>query len=403
MTNIILYDEKEVRDNLLPFTYTRPVSQIRIGILTISEKWQRLFGDEASISYITADYLQNKFPANTTKDNIFIASHIMPTRLIADAVLQLNMGEALCYSDGTSKQVIAFRCSKKDFRNKNITSSKYLPTAPDSINMLYDIFLKNGEQLTADFKMITAGRKSQAVSSTNTIIGDATFDDGTPKIFLEEGAWVEGAFLNTNDGPIYIGRNTEVMEGSCIRAPFAACENVHVNMGAKIYGPTTLGPYCKVGGELNNVVMIGFSNKGHDGFIGNAVIGEWCNIGAGTSASNLKNDYTEIKLWNYPAARFLRTGLQHCGLFMGDHSKAGVNCMLNTATVLGVGVNIHGAGFPRNFVASFSEGSAAGFTDVQLAKFFQIAERMMARRGQTLTDEDRKIFTHIYNQADSYK
>lgn len=403
MTNIILYDEKEIRDNLLPLTYTRPVSLIRIGILTISEKWQRLLGDDASISYITPDYLQNKFPSRATKDNIFIASHILPSPMLAEAVMQLNLGEALCYSNGEQKQVIAFRCSKDDFKKKNINASRYLPSRPDQLTFLYDIFIKNGEQLTSDFKMLTAGRQSQRLSSTNTVIGDAFFEDGTSKIFIEEGAWVEGAFLNVSEGPIYIGRNAEIMEGSCIRAPFAACEKAHVNMGAKVYGATTLGPYCKVGGELNNVVMIGFSNKGHDGFLGNAVIGEWCNIGAGTSASNLKNDYTEIKLWNYPAARFLRTGLQFCGLFMGDHSKAGVNCMFNTATVLGVGVNIHGAGFPRNFVPSFSEGSTAGFTDVQLPKFFQIAERMMARRDQKLTDDDRNIFTHIYNQADSYK
>lgn len=193
------------------------------------------------------------------------------------------------------------------------------------------------------------------------------------------------------------------MEGSCIRAPFAACEHSVVNMGCKIYGATTLGPYCKVGGELNNVVMLGYSNKAHDGFLGNAVIGEWCNLGAGCSASNLKNDYTEIKLWNYPAHRFLRTGLQFCGLIMGDHSKAGVNSIFNTATVIGVGVNIHGTGFPRNFVPSFSEGSSAGFVDVSLTKFFAIAERAMARRNVTLTDADKEIFQNIFSFADNYK
>ena len=239
--------------------------------------------------------------------------------------------------------------------------------------------------------------------STALRVGDAVAADGTPRIFVEEGAVVEAAVLNVVNGPIYIGRDAEVMEGSCIRAPFALCDHAVVNMGARIYGATTIGPYCKVGGELNNVVMIGYSNKAHDGFLGNAVIGEWCNLGGGTTASNLKNDYTEIKLWNYPAHRFLRTGLQFCGLIMGDHSKTGINCMFNTATVVGVGVNIHGAGFPRNFVASFSEGSSAGFTDVSLAKFFDIAERMMARRKVELTDTDREIFKSIYNIADTYK
>ena len=269
--------------------------------------------------------------------------------------------------------------------------------------MLYDIFVLNDKALHNDFISLTAGRKSLTLSKTNTVVGDMFFADGTPKIFIEEGATVEAANLNVNNGPIYIGKDAEVMEGSCIRGPFALCNNGVVNMGARIYGATTIGPYCKVGGELNNVVMIAYSNKAHDGFLGNAVIGEWCNIGGGTTASNLKNDYTEIKLWNYPAHRFLRTGLQFCGLIMGDHSKAGVNCMFNTATVVGVGVNIHGSGFPRNFVASFSEGSSAGFTDVSLAKFFDIAQRMMARRNIELTEVDREIFQSIYAIADTYK
>ena len=405
MKNIVLYDEKEVRDNLLPLTYTRPVSLTRIGINAIGEKWQRLLGDDATISYITPEYLQGKYPAVVTDDNIFIASHILPNEMLAQHILELNLGEALCYNDSGAgkKSVIAFRCSKSGYKDRNIAPTVVLDQCPDHIYNIYDVFMKNGEQMLADYKAITKGRRSQPISVTNTIIGNPTFDDGTSKIFIEEGASVEGTFLNVNNGPIYIGRNSEIMEGSCIRAPFAACDDSHVNMGTKIYGATTIGPFCKVGGELNNVVMLGYSNKAHDGVLGNAVIGEWCNIGAGTSASNLKNDYTEIKLWNYPTTRFLRTGLQFCGLIMGDHTKVGVNCMLNTATVLGVGVNIHGSGFPRAFVPSFSEGSTAGFTDVSLVKFFQIAERVMARRGKTLTDNDRDIFTHIYNQADTYK
>ena len=214
---------------------------------------------------------------------------------------------------------------------------------------------------------------------------------------------MEGAIVNLTEGPVYIGKDAEVMEGACIRAPFAGCTHSVVNMGAKVYGATTLGPYCKVGGEVNNVVFIGYSNKAHDGFLGNAVIGEWCNIGGGTTASNLKNDYGEIKLWNYPQARFVRTGLQFCGLIMGDHTKLGVNTMINTATVLGVGVNIHGTGFPRNFVPSFSEGGSSGFVDVSLTKFFTIAERMMARRNKVLSEDDKEMFKSIYSIADNYK
>jgi UDP-N-acetylglucosamine diphosphorylase/glucosamine-1-phosphate N-acetyltransferase len=267
----------------------------------------------------------------------------------------------------------------------------------------YDIFMENHRGIVEDFALLTHGRASQSLSDTNTVIGNPVDDNGNPMIFIEEGAVVEGAMLNVKNGPIYVGRNAEVMEGSCLRGPIALCEHAVVNMGTRMYGATTLGPYCKVGGEVNNVVMMGYSNKAHDGFLGNAVIGEWCNIGGGSTASNLKNDYTEIKLWNYPAHRFLRTGLQFCGLIMGDHSKSGINCMFNTATVLGVGVNIHGAGFPRNFVASFSEGSASGFTDVPLTKFFDIARRMMARRGLTLSEIDMRIFESIHAFADNYK
>ena len=262
--------------------------------------------------------------------------------------------------------------------------------SPDAVHNLYDIFMLNNKAVEADFERITAGRQSLPLSPTNTIIGDAS------KIFIEEGARVEGAFLNTCAGPIYIGRDAEIMEGSMLRGPIALCEHAVVNMGTKIYPGTTLGPYCKVGGELNNVVMLGYSNKAHDGFLGNAVIGEWCNLGAGCVASNLKNDYSPIRLWNYSTAHFERTGLQFCGLIMGDHSKAGINTMFNTATVLGVGVNVHGSGFPRNFVPSFSEGGASnGFSDVSMTKFFEIARRMMARRHIELTIADERMFYAI--------
>ena len=209
--------------------------------------------------------------------------------------------------------------------------------------------------------------------------------------------------LNASHGPIYVGRHVDIMEGSCLRGPISLGEHSTVNMGTKIYPGTSLGPWCKEGGELDNVVMFGFSNKAHDGFLGNAVIGEWCNLGAGCVASNLKNDYTEIKLWNYPSHRFLRPGLQFCGLIMGDHSKAGINTMFNAATVVGVGVNVHGSGFPRNFIASFSEGGAAGFTDLPMEKFFDTATRMMARRGRALSDADHRIFDAIRSMADNYK
>lgn len=399
MTNIILFDDKDTWTDLLPIAYTRPISDIRIGILTIKEKWQKYFPDH-DFSCLTAEYLSVKYPTNITDDNLFIAGNCCPDKNFADAVSVLGNGEALAYNG----ELVAYRGTMEGF--KSVTLEKATPYTASSLTMLhqlYDIFLLNGSEMRRDYHIIIAGRESQPLSETCTIVGPYRLDDGCPAIFIEEGATVEAVTLNTTGGPIYIGKDAVIMEGVCIRAPFAACRHSQVNMGAKIYGATTLGPYCKVGGELNNVVMIGYSNKAHDGFLGNAVIGEWCNIGAGTNASNLKNDYTEIKLWNYRAHRFLRTGLQFCGLIMGDHSKAGINCMFNTATVIGVGVNVHGAGFPRNFVASFSEGSVAGYTDVSVVKFFDIAKRMMARRGIELSETDKEIFESIYRIAENYK
>lgn len=399
MKNIILFDDPDMHMNLLPITYTRPVAYIRVGITTIIEKWQ-YYIKEGSFSSLVEPYLTKKFPATITDENYFIASHIYPCDTLVDAIMSLDKGEALLSPSGST---IAFRGTMDDFEKKNFNTTKSYGEEPKQLHWLYDIFLQNEEQMLLDYFRLTAGRKSQSLSATNLLIGDHEFDDGTSKYFIEEGASIEGVTINVTNGPVYIGKEATIMEGTCIRAPFAACEHSQVNMGAKIYGATTLGPYCKVGGELNNVVMLGYSNKAHDGFLGNAVIGEWCNIGGGTTASNLKNDYTEIKLWNYPAQRFLKTGLQFCGLIMGDHSKAGINCMFNTATVIGVGVNIHGAGFPRNFVASFSEGSTAGYSDVSMTKFFDIAQRVMARRHVELTDVDKEIFRAIQKIAESYK
>ena len=398
MLNIILFDAVEVRENLMPMTFTRPVADLRVGILTIREKWERVL--DGSYSYLTVDYLQEKFPVNEAEENLFVAGNICPTTDLVAKIKMLNVGDVLISSQG---EIIAFRGGLKDFSSRNFAREIECYDDCLTIKMLYDIFMENHRGIVEDFALLTHGRASQSLSDTNTVIGNLVDADGNPMIFIEEGAVVEGAMLNVKNGPIYVGRNAEVMEGSCLRGPIALCEHAVVNMGTRMYGATTLGPYCKVGGEVNNVVMMGYSNKAHDGFLGNAVIGEWCNIGGGSTASNLKNDYTEIKLWNYPAHRFLRTGLQFCGLIMGDHSKSGINCMFNTATVLGVGVNIHGAGFPRNFVASFSEGSASGFTDVPLTKFFDIARRMMARRGLTLSEIDMRIFESIHAFADNYK
>lgn len=398
MQNVILFDDSVVRENLLPLTFTRPVADIRVGIDTITQKWQRLFPD-ANVSHITTNYLRRKYVPRIEPDSLFIASHFLPDDELFAEVSSLSVGSALKYDD----ELVAYRGSYSDFSAQSFDSVVYKEKKLLGIRMLYDIFLLNGAEIEKDFMRITRNRESQSIGESNMIIGNLVDENGEPRLFVEPGAVVEGAVLNLKNGPIYIGANAEIMEGACIRAPFAACEHSVVNMGARVYGATTIGPYCKIGGEVNNIVMFGYSNKAHDGFLGNAVIGEWCNIGGGTTASNLKNDYSEIKLWNYPARRFLRTGLQFCGLIMGDHSKLGVNSMINTATVIGVGVNIHGTGFPRNFVASFSEGGSSGFSDVPLSKFFTIAERMMARRNKMLGEVDRDIFESIYSIADNYK
>lgn len=385
---IILTDAREVRDNLLPLTYTRPVSHLRVGIYTIAEKWRQLV--DAEYYYSTAEYLQVKYPSyggTVDHDVIYVRSNVLVDRRLADIVLSLKPGQALFDADHI---LVAQRGGAGNVPSINLD---YSPTA---INALYDIFRLNDEAINADFQLPEG--QSRELSPTVTVIGDSA------KVFIDkDAAYVEGCTLNTMNGPVYIASGATVMEGACLRGPVAVCRDATVKMGAKIYGATTVGPACKVGGELNNVVLFGYSNKAHDGFLGNAVVGEWCNIGAGATASNLKNDYTEIKLWNYPKRRFVKTGLQFCGAIIGDHTKLGINTMLNTATVLGVGVNIHGAGYPRPFLASFSEGSTAGYSDVSMARFFDIARRVMARRGIELTADEEAILTKVRELAEAYR
>lgn len=385
--DFVIFDPDSVRDNLLPLTYTRPVGALRVGITTIAEKWAYyLFGE---YSWLTEHYLSEKFPceADVTADNLLlIAGNVLPDQQLAQAVMALNPGQALYKGDR--------RIAAVGDGHEHIEYSDDIM----AVDNLYDIFLLNGRAICDDFARITTGQQSAPVSDSVTVIGDRN------RVFLAEGATVEGCIINVKNGPVYVGPQAEIMEGATLRGPIAIGPHSTVNMGARIYPGTTLGPWCKAGGELNNVVMQGYSNKAHDGFLGNAVIGEWCNLGAGCVASNLKNDYTLIKLWNYPAHRFLRTDLQFCGLIMGDHSKIGVNCMLNTATVMGVGVNLHGAGFPRPFIPSFLEGApGTGFKDVPLKRFYDIAERVMSRRNAPITDADRVIFERVYEVASKFK
>ena len=383
MKNIILFDPVGTRDRLLPMTLTRPVALIRHGITTISEKWQKAI--PGAYSYSTQDYLSMKYPMVEAADgdNLFIAGNLHPDDKLVEAILALNIGEALTFEGET----IARR------GNVNPDSEIEYDGTTFRLSNVWDIFMLNDEAIRRDFSLLTAGRTSSPLSDTCRLIGDPS------QLFIEEGATVECANINVSKGPVYIGRDAEVMEGACLRGPIAMCEHSVVNMGGKIYGATTLGPYCKVGGELNNVVMTGFSNKAHDGFLGNAVIGEWCNLGAGCTASNLKNTYAPIKLWSMAEGRFVKTDMQFCGLIMGDHSKAGINTMFNTATVIGVGVNFYGAGFPRTYLPSFTEGSPLGMKPVIMDRFFDTASRMMSRRHKELTPIDKEIYINIREQS----
>lgn len=401
MRRIVLFDTEAIHADLLPISYTRPTAAFRLGIRTIREQWEELLPGE--YFYRPVEFQRDKFgtcPADEP-DMLFIAGNVVPDERLAVIIEGLRPGEALRQGES----IVAFRGSESQLDAGEWNAVIDVdPSVARVLTFVYDIFQANGEAVKAEYRRVTRGRKSQPLSDSNRVIGEPVDAEGNPMIFLEEGASVEGAIINVKEGPVYVGADAVVMEGACLRGPIALCRKAQVKMGAKIYGGTTFGPYCKIGGEVQNAVIFGYSNKAHDGYLGNAVIGEWCNLGAGVNASNLKNDYSKIRIWNYPRHTFMRTDLQFCGLIMADHSKAGINCMFNTATVVGVGVNLHGAGFPRVFLPSFQEGSpAGGMTDVPLKKFYQIAERVMGRRGLTLTDADRRIYERVYEVASRYK
>lgn len=412
---IYLFDSTETHENLLPLSFTRPIADFRCGILTIREKWEKYL--PGSYGYYPVEYLREKFGSveDFNEEALFIAGNLLPRPELVEAINYLQPREAIVRSalDENSKNIspfsyiYAYRGSLSSLLSNKIkpvklpsslTSAPSSPNSfPPSLNYLFDIFQRNGEEIIRDFQLITKGRHSQPLPAGVRKISSSNLKSLGRLIFIEKGARVECASINLTKGPVYVGKDAVLSEGANIRGPFAICENAEVKMGAKIYEGTTIGPRCKIGGELNNAVFFGYSNKAHDGFIGNAVIGEWCNIGAGTNASNLKNDYSKIRLWNYATKSFMKTDLQFCGVIMGDHSKIGINCMINTATVIGVGVNLHGAGFPRAFVPCFSEGSpTSGFSTVPLNKFLEIVDRVMTRRDMAPSQEDLAMLKHIY-------
>ena len=385
MENVILFDDDLIRENLLPFTYTRAVADIRVGITTIKEKWE-LYASNVYIQ--TQPYLQSKYGRIPDLNQVlYINGALIPTEVVLDQIKALQENQSLVYQN----TILAYKGDKSMLTSLQTHSEVIL------LQHKWDIFKLNEQILTLDFNNITAGRVSQKLSETNTLIGDSR------KLFIEEGAIVEASILNTNTGVIYIGKEAEVMEGSVIRGPLAMCEHAATKLATKIYGATTLGPHVKVGGEVNNSVIFGYSNKGHDGFLGNSVLGEWCNLGADTNNSNLKNNYSDIKVWNYATDKEENSGLQFCGLMMGDHSKSGINTMFNTGTVVGVCANVFGADFPKKHIASFTWGGASSMEEFQLDKAFEVAEKMMERRKIPFTEIEKDILKYIFTQTKKYR
>jgi len=383
--NYILFDDQIVRKNLLPLTFTKPIADIRFGILTMREKWERFL--KASTSSLTESYLSKKYPLVKSEVNILINSSIIPTKELMAEIEALKTDEALV---GNTK-VVAMKLSLENLENLDSAETNEVKLQSETlcINNVWDLFSSLDKALKLDFEMITKGRASQKLSDTNRVIG-------THPVFIEEGAQVEFSILNTTNGPIYIGKNAEVMESCSLRGPLAIGDHAVMKMGAKIYGPSSFGPYCKVGGEVNNSVMLGYSSKGHDGFLGNSVIGEWCNLGADTNTSNLKNTYDVVRIWNYGQESFVSTGLQFCGLIMGDHSKSSINTMFNTGTVVGVNVNVFGTGFPRQFIPSFSWGGPSGYKKYNFKKSVEVAKRVFARRNKEFDKVEQDILKTVY-------
>ncbi|WP_103070493.1 GlmU family protein [Aquimarina sediminis] len=387
--NYILFDGTS-RNALLPFTYTRPVAEIRIGILTIREKWEKYLG--STISSVTEDYLSHKYPMVELEENVMINASYLPSDPLVNVIKDLKPKQAVFYKD----EAVAFYVKEDqevDFEEYEIIEydSEVL-----SVQNTWDIFSKNHQAIENDFKLLTHDRVSQPIPESNNVIAPEN-------IFIEKGAKLEFTMLNASKGPIYIGKDAEIMEGSMIRGPFVLGDKAVVKMGAKIYGGTTIGPYSKVGGEINNSVLFANSNKGHDGYMGNSVIGEWCNLGADTNTSNLKNNYAPVRLWSYETESFAKTGLRFCGLMMGDHSKCGINTMFNTGTLVGVNANIFGTGFPRNFVPSYSWGGNGGFTTYLTKKAFEVANVVMSRRKVEFTEEDKKILEHVFDETKRWR
>jgi UDP-N-acetylglucosamine diphosphorylase/glucosamine-1-phosphate N-acetyltransferase len=391
--NITLFDNFN-RANLLPLAFTRNIADFRIGIFTISEKWQKFFNTK--INHHSVDYLNQKFYKKDFKADFWVNSSLIPDKKLFDSISKLKENQVLvkenqiiAFSSQNTSLIDKLEKSNCEIQDNDLLSSETLINYADEvfqIKNLWDIFQENGKAIQLDFELL--GKKGiEGDVKHATLIGE--------NIYIHPTAKVTAAILNSESGPIYIGEGAEVMEGSVVRGPFALCDHAQLKLSTKIYGPTTIGPYSKVGGEVTNSILFGFSNKGHDGFLGNSVLGEWCNLGADTNNSNLKNNYSQIKLWNYKVRDYKNTGLQFCGLIMGDHSKSGINTMFNTGTVVGVSANIFGGGFPSKFIPSFSWGGSDGLEPFNINKAIEVAQKVMERRNHQLSEIDIEIFKKI--------
>lgn len=382
----LVFSDAQYWEDFLPLTFTRPVAEMRCGILTFSERWQKIL-DSSEVSWFTEMYLQQKFREPEKKESLFLVTNFLPTENVIQQIKDLKQGEALVYED----ELVAAKINMEGFSLNQIEKMTDIKEELVFFKKPTDLFTYNKEAIDFDFELLTKGKASQELSSTNGFLGNKE------DLFIEEGAEIEFSTINTKTGKIYIGKNAEVMEGCNLRGPIALCEGSKFNLGAKIYGATTIGPHSKVGGEVSNIIIFGYSNKGHDGFVGNSVIGEWCNLGADTNSSNLKNNYGNVKLWNYRTKDFQDTGLQFAGLIMGDHSKTAINTQLNTGTVIGVASNIFKEGFPPNLIENFSWGGFKDDERFKLDKAYEVAEKVMARRKLPLTDNDKAIFKYIFD------
>ncbi|MFC0429063.1 GlmU family protein [Chryseobacterium scophthalmum] len=383
----LVFSDAQYWEDFLPLTFTRPVAEMRCGILTFSERWQKIL-ETTEVSWFTEMYLQQKFREPEKKESLFLVTNFLPTETVIQQIKDLKQGEALVYED----ELVAAKINMEGFSLNQIEKMTDIKEELVFFKKPTDLFTYNKEAIDFDFELLTKGKVSQELSSTNGFLGNKE------DLFIEEDAEIEFSTINTKTGKIYIGKNAEVMEGCNLRGPISLCEGSKFNLGAKIYGATTIGPHSKVGGEVSNIIIFGYSNKGHDGFVGNSVIGEWCNLGADTNSSNLKNNYGNVKLWNYRTKDFQDTGLQFAGLIMGDHSKTAINTQLNTGTVIGVASNIFKEGFPPNLIENFSWGGFKDDERFKLDKAYEVAEKVMARRKLPLTDDDKAILKHIFNE-----